>query len=103
MKRQPSRLRLSHIALALAPLLAGAAHAATPVTWDEIANDHKSTTDVLSYGMGLKAQRHSAISTAEIKAAPTRRHAAERKSSGVRGVSWGSAMALRRSGEETRN
>ena len=63
MKRQPSRLRLSHIALALAPLLAGAAHAATPVTWDEIANDHKSTTDVLSYGMGLKAQRHSTLKT----------------------------------------
>lgn len=32
---------------------------AAGVTWDDIAKDHQSTGDVLSYGLGLKAQRHS--------------------------------------------
>ena len=33
--------------------------AATGPTWDEISNDDQSTDNVLSYGMGLKAWRHS--------------------------------------------
>ncbi len=53
--------RLSRLALAAAALLAGATHAAKPVTWEDIANDHKSTTDVLSYGLGLSAQRYSPL------------------------------------------
>ena len=57
--RQPRRLRPSAIALAMAALLAGASHAAKPVAWEDIANDHKSTSDVLSYGLGLTAQRYS--------------------------------------------
>ena len=51
--------RPSHIALALATLLTATAHAAKPVTWEDIANDHKTTGDVLSYGLGLTAQRYS--------------------------------------------
>ena len=62
-----SRLRPSHIVLALAALLAGSAHAVKPVTWDDIANDHKTSTDVLSYGLGLKAQRHSTLKTINTK------------------------------------
>ncbi len=31
------------------------------VTWEDIANDDKTTGDVLSYGMGLKAQRFSTL------------------------------------------
>lgn len=41
------------------------------VTWDEIANDQQTTTDVLGYGMGVKAQRYSdltQINTDTIKA-----------------------------------
>jgi alcohol dehydrogenase (cytochrome c) len=52
------------IAIAAALLLATAAHAQTDsptVSWDEIANDHASTKDVLSYGMGLKGQRFSTL------------------------------------------
>ena len=51
------QLRLGSLAAAAA--LALTAHAANvkPVTWEEIANDHKSTADVLTYGLGLTAQR----------------------------------------------
>ncbi|WP_326533825.1 methanol/ethanol family PQQ-dependent dehydrogenase [Pseudorhodoferax sp.] len=52
------------IAIAAALLLATSAHAQTDsptVSWDEIANDHASTKDVLSYGMGLKGQRFSTL------------------------------------------
>jgi alcohol dehydrogenase (cytochrome c) len=31
------------------------------VTWDDILNDHKTTGDVLQYGLGLKAQRYSTL------------------------------------------
>ncbi len=61
------RLRPSHIALALSALLAGVTHAAKPVTWDDIANDHKTTGDVLSYGLGLTAQRYSPAKTVNTK------------------------------------
>ena len=48
------------IAFAILALIAGAATAAdNKVTWDDIANADKGTTEVLSYGLGLKAQRHS--------------------------------------------
>ena len=52
-------LRLS--ALATAATLALTAHAANvkPVTWEDIANDAKTTGDVLTYGLGLTAQRFS--------------------------------------------
>ncbi len=67
MKRMPSRTRSQRPpqigGLALTCLLAltagGVQAAGKTVTWDDIANDHKTTGDVLSYGLGLKAQRHS--------------------------------------------
>lgn len=62
MRKHPIRRRHRLGALALAAtaaLLAGAAHAAKPVNWEDIANDHKTTEDVLSYGLGLTAQRYS--------------------------------------------
>jgi alcohol dehydrogenase (cytochrome c) len=34
---------------------------AKPVTWDDIANDHLSTQNVLQYGMGTNAQRWSPL------------------------------------------
>ena len=59
----PRTRMLTRLTLAAAALLAGATHAAKPVTWEDIANDHKTTADVLSYGLGLTAQRHSPLKT----------------------------------------
>ena len=47
--------------IAAACLLIGAAAQARKVTWEDIVNDDKTTGDVLSYGMGMKAQRHSPL------------------------------------------
>lgn len=51
--------------LAIAAALTLTAHAASvkPVTWEDIANDHKSTDNVLTYGLGLTAQRYSPAKT----------------------------------------
>ena len=61
------QLRLS--SLAVAATLALTAHAANvkPVTWEDIANDHKTTADVLTYGLGLTAQRYSPAKTLNTK------------------------------------
>ncbi len=56
--------RLRPVALASALVLAlgaSAANAVKPVTWQDIANDHQTSGDVLGYGLGLKAQRHSTL------------------------------------------
>jgi alcohol dehydrogenase (cytochrome c) len=37
------------------------------VTWEDILNDDKTTGDVLSYGLGLKAQRHSTLAKVNTK------------------------------------
>jgi glucose dehydrogenase len=37
------------------------------VPWEDIANDDKTTGDVLSYGLGLKAQRYSTAKTVNTK------------------------------------
>jgi alcohol dehydrogenase (cytochrome c) len=47
--------------IAAACLLVGGAAKARKVTWEDIVNDDKTTGDVLSYGMGMKAQRHSPL------------------------------------------
>lgn len=47
--------------IAAACLLVGGAAEARKVTWEDIVNDDKTTGDVLSYGMGMKAQRHSPL------------------------------------------
>ncbi len=61
------QLRLS--SLAVAATLALTAHAANvkPVSWEDIANDHKTTADVLTYGLGLTAQRYSPAKTLTTK------------------------------------
>ncbi len=45
---------------ALALALPGFAYGAG-VTWEDIVNDHKSTDNVLSYGLGVHAQRYSPL------------------------------------------
>jgi alcohol dehydrogenase (cytochrome c) len=57
------KLSLANPALLLAMgILSGnPVHAARTVTWEDIVNDDKSTGDVLTYGLGVKAQRHSAL------------------------------------------
>ena len=52
---------LRAIVVATAAALSLPVAAVTDVTWDDILNDHKTTGDVLSYGLGLKAQRHSPL------------------------------------------
>jgi len=42
-------------------LAAGTAIASSKVTWEDIANDDSTPGDVLSYGLGLKAQRYSPL------------------------------------------
>jgi alcohol dehydrogenase (cytochrome c) len=46
-------------ALLLASLACGGAAQAKSVTWEDIADDHKTTGNVLQYGMGTNAQRWS--------------------------------------------
>lgn len=41
--------------------------ASKAVSWDDILNDDKTPGDVLSYGLGLKAQRHSTLTTVNTK------------------------------------
>lgn len=52
------RIPMHSLTLGICLTLSAGALAA-PVTWEEIANDDKSPGDVLSYGLGLKAQRFS--------------------------------------------
>lgn len=61
LQARPFTLRALVVATAAA--LSFPAVAVTDVTWEDIANDHMSTEDVLSYGLGLKAQRHSTLKT----------------------------------------
>jgi glucose dehydrogenase len=50
------------IATALACGISGGAIAAgKTVSWEDIVNDDKTTGDVLTYGLGMKAQRHSPL------------------------------------------
>ncbi len=56
-------LRLNTLCLAIAATASLPAFAVKPVTWEDIANDAKTTEDVLSYGLGLTAQRYSPLKT----------------------------------------
>ncbi|MFN3985222.1 MAG: methanol/ethanol family PQQ-dependent dehydrogenase [Rhodocyclaceae bacterium] len=60
-RASPTALRPTVLAGALAVALAAPAKAIEPVTWDDILRDQDSTTDVLSYGLGPKAQRYSPL------------------------------------------
>lgn len=69
MLRNPSartwRALLSGVSLVVVAAITSSgamADAPRPVTWEDIANDAKTTGDVLMYGMGLDAKRHSALS-----------------------------------------
>lgn len=56
------KFRRSAITLAVfTAFAAGAAQASKIVTWEDIQNDAKTPSDVLSYGLGLKAQRYSPL------------------------------------------
>ena len=63
--RPPSPRAGRHLPSLIAPALLAlfaltpTAHAAKTVSWDDIVNDDKTPGDVLSYGLGMKAQRHS--------------------------------------------
>lgn len=57
------QLRLGSLAAAAALALTAQAANVKPVTWDEIANDAKTTGDVLTYGLDLTAQRYSPAKT----------------------------------------
>ncbi|PXW98810.1 methanol/ethanol dehydrogenase mdh2 apoprotein [Sphaerotilus hippei] len=62
--RHSARRASGPVALAVAALLAltgQSAQAVRNVTWDDIANDDRTGQDVLGYGLGLKAQRHSPL------------------------------------------
>jgi alcohol dehydrogenase (cytochrome c) len=48
-------------ALVAATFCGSAVAAGTKVTWEDIVNDDKTTGDVLTYGLGMKAQRHSPL------------------------------------------
>ena len=62
------RTALRPLAAALALTLAGSVWAAgAKVTWDDIQNDDKTPGDVLSYGLGLKAQRYSPLTKVNTK------------------------------------
>ncbi|WP_350338009.1 quinoprotein ethanol dehydrogenase [Sessilibacter corallicola] len=60
------KIALGSIAgVALTALSLGAT--AGEVTWKDIANDHKTTDDVLQYGMGVNAQRYSPLKQVNTK------------------------------------
>ena len=68
MKSSANRpLRLNTLCLALAAAVSLPALAVKPVSWEDIANDHKTTNDVLTYGLGLTAQRHSPLKSVNTK------------------------------------
>ena len=49
------------LAVLVAATCATSAHAGKTVSWEDLLNDDKTPQDVLSYGLGLKAQRHSTL------------------------------------------
>ena len=68
MKQGRTHLKPALLAFALAAAFAAPAQAAgTKVSWDDIRNDDKTPGDVLTYGLGLKAQRHSPLKTVNTK------------------------------------
>ncbi|HCL78198.1 MAG TPA: PQQ-dependent dehydrogenase, methanol/ethanol family, partial [Pseudomonas sp.] len=58
--KRPLALAVQCLALAGSLALIGTAQA-KPVSWEDIANDHVSTNNVLQYGLGTHAQRFSPL------------------------------------------
>jgi len=67
MKMSHSRKSTVIAVLLAAAFSTSAIAAGKSVTWDDLVNDDKTTGDVLSYGLGLKAQRHSPLTTINTK------------------------------------
>lgn len=59
---RPAARAVRYLILTAGLALSASHLAAKPVTWDDIANDHTTTHDVLMYGMGNNAQRYSPLS-----------------------------------------
>ncbi|MCO5787672.1 PQQ-dependent dehydrogenase, methanol/ethanol family [Pseudomonas sp. G11-1] len=59
---RPAARAVRYLILSAGLALSASQVAAKPVTWDDIANDHVSTHNVLMYGMGNNAQRYSPLS-----------------------------------------
>lgn len=59
--------RQTLIAALVAASFCAPAMASKTVSWEDILNDDKTTTDVLSYGLGLKAQRYSPLTKVNTK------------------------------------
>ena len=49
------------LAALVAATCCSSAYAGKTVSWEDLLNDDKTPQDVLSYGLGLKAQRHSTL------------------------------------------
>ena len=60
-KRHSLSRQIQALLLGAAVSLTASTAMAGKVTWDDIANDAKTTGDVLQYGLGPKAQRYSAL------------------------------------------
>ena len=70
-KRTRSRIAIAIATMALASVVSTVQAKSDKVTWNDIVSDQETTTDVLGYGMGVKAQRYSdltQINTDTIKA-----------------------------------
>ena len=68
MKNRSVTFKPGLLALALTAAFATPAFAVgAKVSWDDIRNDDKTPGDVLTYGLGIKAQRHSTLKTVNTK------------------------------------
>ncbi len=54
-------MKRNFLSFALSLSLVSLSAQAANVTWEDIANDHATTGDILSYGLGLQAQRYSTL------------------------------------------
>ncbi|QHS11299.1 PQQ-dependent dehydrogenase, methanol/ethanol family [Sinimarinibacterium sp. NLF-5-8] len=61
MNKHIKRAVRTSFAAALAMTLPGLGYAASGVTWDDIVNDEKTPENILTYGMGVQAQRFSTL------------------------------------------
>jgi alcohol dehydrogenase (cytochrome c) len=59
MNRKPLKIKVLALAVTVASVCGTSA--AKNVSWDDIKNDSATTDDVLTYGLGLKAQRYSTL------------------------------------------
>jgi len=65
--RSPGLGSAKLLAIAVMTALSSSMVMAGNVTWNDIKNDAETTEDVLSYGLGLKAQRYSTLDKINVK------------------------------------